>query len=254
MPTLSRLATPFIALLLGACAAAPAKRDPRDPFERVNRSIYKFNDGFDRAVAKPIAHGYRAATPQFVRTGVSNFFDNLHYPTTIVNDVLQAKVKSFFSDTGRFVLNSTLGVGGLFDPATSAGLDKNTRDLGQTFGKWGIGTGPYLMLPFLGPTDVRDAVGRGGDTFTTPQYYLLNFWPSAGLFAVEAVDTRYRLLSTDAVLDAAYDRYAFIRNAYLQRRQFMVTGSSASKEEEDEQKLFENLENTDQDGKTPPKE
>jgi phospholipid-binding lipoprotein MlaA len=230
MQSLMRLTVPLTTLLLlSGCAAAPAKRDPHDPWERMNRATYKFNDAIDRGIALPVARGYQRVTPQFVRTGVSNFFDNLNYPTTIVNDVLQAQVKSLFTDTGRLVLNTTLGVGGLFDPASSAGLPKNARDFGQTLGKWGIGAGPYLVLPFLGPSDVRDVIGRVGDHYTVPQTYLLDLWPSVGLGVAEAVDLRYRLLPQQPILESAYDPYGFVRSAYLQRRQFLITGARRRK-------------------------
>lgn len=238
-PTL-HLAVP-LALVLAGCAAAPAKRDPRDPWERLNRTTYAFNDTFDRKLARPVARTYQKVTPPFVRTGVSNFFDNLNYPIVIVNDLLQAQIKDFFSDTARLALNTTLGLGGFFDPASSAGLDKNTRDFGQTLGKWGIGTGPYLMLPVLGPSDVRDAFGRVGDGYSVPQTYLLDFWPSVGVWVGGAIDTRYRLLSQETILESTYDRYAFIRNAYLQHREFLVTGGASRKEEEEEEKMLDEL-------------
>jgi phospholipid-binding lipoprotein MlaA len=229
-------------LFLFGCASLPpnAKRDPRDPWEGMNRSIYKFNAKVDRGVLRPVAVGYRKVTPQFVRTGVSNFFDNLGYPVVIVNDVLQAQFKPFLNDTGRLLMNTTLGLGGLFDPASAAGLDKNERDFGQTLGKWGIGAGPYLMIPLVGPSDVRDAVGRVGDEFSSPRHYINNNYWDYGLFAVGVVDTRYRLLDTDQLVYNAYDPYAFLRNAYLQRREFKVHGAKAqSNEAEQEEKLLE---------------
>jgi phospholipid-binding lipoprotein MlaA len=251
MQTLHRFALPLALLVLGGCAAAPAKRDPRDPWERLNRSTYAFNDKLDHAIVRPVAQTYQKVTPQFLRSGVSNFFDNLHYTVVIVNDVLQFQVKDLFSDSGRFVLNSTLGIGGLFDPASSAGLDKNNRDFGQTLGKWGIGPGPYLMLPFLGPSDVRDAFGRAGDAYSKPETYLLGFWPSVGVAAGDSLDTRTRLLATESLLESAYDRYAFIRNAYLQHRQFLVSGGKPSKEQEEEEEQL--LNEIDKENPPPPK-
>ncbi|HVW70513.1 MAG TPA: VacJ family lipoprotein, partial [Steroidobacteraceae bacterium] len=139
-------------LTLCACAAAPAKRDPRDPWERMNRTTFNFNTKVDHAVLRPIARGYKNATPQWMRNGISNFFDNLDYPIVMVNDLLQGRFKTFGRDTGRFVMNTTLGIGGLLDPATDAGLEKNVNDLGLTFGHWGIHKGPYFVIPFLGPS------------------------------------------------------------------------------------------------------
>src|SRR5581483_2458006 len=136
--------------LLAGCASQPVThKDPRDPFERVNRVTYKFNDAVVQNVAKPVGHTYTRVVPQFMRTGLSNFIDNTQTPEIIVNDFLQAKFKAGFSDIGRFLLNSTVGVAGLLDPATAAGLPKDDNDFGRTLGTWGIHPGPYLVLPFL---------------------------------------------------------------------------------------------------------
>src|SRR5689334_15669570 len=203
--------------LLSACATLPpGERDPRDRFERTNRAIYRFNDSLDRHIAKPLAKGYVKTVPTPVRTGVSNFFHNLSYPTVIVNDLLQAKLKSFASDTARLVVNTTIGIGGLFDPATQMGLAAGNEDFGQTLGKWGVPPGPYMVLPIWGPSTVRDTVGFVGDQFTDPKTYLNDFYLSAGLTGLDLLSKRAELLSTDDVLARAYDPYVFIRNAYLQ--------------------------------------
>src|SRR5690349_6885375 len=150
--------------LLSACASLPqGERDPRDRFERANRAVYRFNDSLDRHIAKPMAKGYVKVVPAPVRTGVGNFFNNLTYPTVIVNDLLQAKLKSFASDTARLVVNTTIGIGGLFDPATQMGLPTGDEDFGQTLGKWGVPPGSYMVLPIFGPSTVRDTVGFVGD-------------------------------------------------------------------------------------------
>ena len=255
---------PLLAMLclsLFGCATAPGTQpDPRDPFERVNRATYRFNDAVDRAVLKPVALGYRKVTPRPVRTGVSNFIDNLSYTTTIVNDLLQLKFKPFLQDTGRLVVNTTVGIGGLFDPATRIGLQKNEEDLGLTFGHYGAGPGPYIVIPFLGPSDLRDGIGRVGDIFTDPRHYISNSWVSYGLWGLQVVDTRSRLLDSEKVLEGAYDRYAFLRNVYLQRRQYLVTGGETSKQQqqqeqqqyEDEKKILEETEGGEQ-PQTPPK-
>jgi phospholipid-binding lipoprotein MlaA len=226
-------------LLLGCAALPPGKRNPRDPWERMNRATYRFNDKFDRAIAQPVARGYRKATPHFVQTGVTNFFDNLEYPIVMVNDLLQGQFRPFLSDTGRLLLNSTVGIGGLMDPATNIGLDKNDRDFGQTLGKWGAGTGPYLVIPFLGPSDVRDAVGRVADEYSNPRHYIRNTWVRYGLAGLRAVDTRARFLDAQGAIDSAYDPYAFLRNVYLQHRDFKVNGGQSANEEQLEQKLLE---------------
>jgi phospholipid-binding lipoprotein MlaA len=249
---------PLLALLclsLLGCASLPpgAKRDPRDPFERMNRSIYSFNNGFDRAIAHPVATTYRKVVPQVVRTGVSNFMDNIDYPIVIINDFLQLKFKQFGQDTGRFLLNSTVGLGGLLDPATAAGLAKNDEDLGQTFGHWGAKPGPYIMIPILGPSDMRDGLGRIGDIWLSPRHYIKNDTVSWTLWGVEAIDVRYRLLDTDKLLEGVYDRYGFLRNAYLQRRQFLVTdGQVSGEQQQEEEELKEEQEILQQSGETPP--
>lgn len=249
-------------LSLFGCATQPiAKPDPRDPFERVNRVTYRFNDALDRAVLKPVALGYRKITPRPVRTSVSNFVDNLSYTTVIVNDLLQLKFKPFFQDTGRLVVNTTAGIGGLFDPASRIGLQKNDEDLGLTFGHWGAGPGPYIVIPFLGPSDVRDGIGRIGDIFTDPRHYIRNPWVSWSLWGVQVVDTRARLVDSEKVLEEAYDKYAFLRNAYLQRRQYLVTGGETSSQQQqqeqqqydEEKRILEESEGGEQ-PQSPPKE
>ncbi|HEY5102404.1 MAG TPA: VacJ family lipoprotein [Steroidobacteraceae bacterium] len=232
----NRFRTEAIALALvcvtvvGCASQAPLKRDPRDPFERVNRVTFAFNDKLDKAIAKPVARAYRKVAPHFVQTGISNFMDNINYPITIVNDILQGKLKPALSDVGRFVLNTTVGMGGLFDPATAAGLDKNDEDLGLTFGKWGLHQGPYIVLPIVGPSTVRDALGRVGDEFVTPQNYIQDKWTRYGLDGLHYLDIRARLLDVEGALDNAFDRYAVLRSVYLQRRQYQVTGGTGADE------------------------
>ncbi|MGH8445393.1 MAG: MlaA family lipoprotein [Solimonas sp.] len=206
------------AMLLAGCAHN-SPYEPADPLERVNRPIYAFNTTADKYVLRPVAKTYVDYVPAPLRIGVSNFFDNLFYPTVVVNDALQAKFKQSGLDLTRFVLNSTFGLAGLLDPATMVGLAKNDEDLGQTLGYWGIGEGWYLMLPLFGPTTNRDLVGRVGDNWTAPlQYADLDIGPRIGITAVQAVDTRSQLLDLDSVLDQQLDPYVFIRTAYLQRR------------------------------------
>jgi phospholipid-binding lipoprotein MlaA len=230
----------LLLLLLSGCATQPGmKSDPRDPWERMNRGTYRFNDAFDRAIAKPVARGYRKAIPHFVQTGIGNFLDNLESPVIMVNDLLQGQFKAFVSDTGRLLMNTTLGIGGLLDPATAAGLDKNDRDFGQTLGKWGLRTGPYLVIPFLGPSDIRDAVGRVGDVYSDPRHYIRSNWLSWGLWGVGAVNTRARLLDVEGAIAGAYDPYAFIRSAYLQHRDYKVHGAQSTGEEDQEEKMME---------------
>jgi phospholipid-binding lipoprotein MlaA len=224
-------------LTLFGCASLPpnAKRDPRDPWERVNRTTFKVNMAIDHAVARPVARTYEKITPRVVRTGVSNFLDNLFYPVTMANDLLQLKFKPFGQDTGRFLMNTTIGIGGLFDPASRAGLPKNEEDLGQTFGYWGAKPGPYLMIPILGPSDVRDGIGRVGDIWLSPPHYIRNNYVSYSLWGLGVLDARYRLLPQDKLLDEAYDPYAFLRNAYLQRREYLVHDGKLTDEQRRQQ-------------------
>jgi phospholipid-binding lipoprotein MlaA len=239
--TIRLSALSLVLLTLLGCAAAPAKKDPRDPWERLNRTTYKFTDTVDKAVLRPVAHGYQNVTPKFVRTGVSNFMDNLGYPLVIVNDLLQARFKTFARDTGRLLINTTLGIGGLLDPATPAGLERTENDFGLTFGRWGAPKGPYFVIPLLGPSDVRDGLGRIPSAYLSPQNWVDNNWVKYSVWVVSLVDARYRLLPTDPLIDSAYDPYLFVKNAYLQRRDYLLSkGSSGpSKSESDADKLLD---------------
>jgi phospholipid-binding lipoprotein MlaA len=214
-----------LALLCAAgCATVPSgKPDPRDPWERFNRTSFAINDALDRATLKPAAKAYKKVTPKFVRTGISNFISNLDTISTVVNDVLQGKMRQAGQDSARFLMNSTLGLGGLFDPASAAGLERNDEDFGQTLGKWGVKSGPYLMLPLLGPSTVRDSFARIPDQFTHPVNYLEDDSTRYLIRAVDVLDLRAGLLDLDAQLEKSYDRYAFVRTAWLQRREYMVT-------------------------------
>lgn len=226
--------------LLPACASLPpGERDPRDPMERFNRSVYRFNDTLDRNVARPVAKAYVKVTPAPVRSGVSNFFRNLNSTTVIANNLLQAKPKAFFTETARLVVNTTIGIGGLFDPASQLGIPAGDEDFGQTLGRWGVRSGPYVVLPLLGPSTVRDTVGFVGDQFTDPKYYLVNdLWLNAGLSVLSLVDSRAGLLGTDEVLASSFDPYVFMRNAFLQRREFQVQDGTPPAEQE-EFEIFE---------------
>jgi phospholipid-binding lipoprotein MlaA len=212
-------------LSVSACVTLPpnSPRSPQDPWESWNRGVYKVNDKVDRAVVKPVARTYVRIVPQFIRTGVTNFFDNLDTPTVMINDALQGKFLAAGNDLGRFLFNSTVGVGGIFDPATSAGMDKNNEDFGQTLGHWGVHPGPFLELPLFGPSDLRDAPGKVVDSYTNPRQYVNNNWVKYGLWLPALIDTRARLLPLDETLKNVYDPYAFIRDAYLQRRAYLVS-------------------------------
>ena len=212
----------FALTLVGCATVPPSERTPRDPWQRMNRGIYKFNDVFDRAIARPAARVYLRALPEVVRTGLNNFFNNITYPDIIVNALLQGQLKPFARDTGRFVVNSTVGLAGLFDPASRMGLPLEERDFGQTFGKWGFPSGPFLVIPFLGPADVRDGLGRIPDAYAGPWPYIKNPYWEYGTWMLYEVRNRADLLPLTDMANKTYDPYAFERNAYLQHRDFMI--------------------------------
>ena len=215
---------------LSGCATTQ-QAAPRDPWERVNRGTQRFNDAVDRAVLKPVATGYRGFVPQVIRTGVRNFIGNLMFPTTIVNDLLQLKLLDTGADIGRFALNSTLGIGGLLDPATSAGIPRNDEDFGQTLGRWGVPAGPYIVLPLLGPSTLRDTPAIAADWQTDLRNQLdLDTGTRVALGAQAVVVRRESLLSIDETLEGVFDRYAFIRNAWLQRREYLVRDGDVPEE------------------------
>ena len=208
--------------LLAGCASVPTgKPDPRDPFERVNRSIYHFNSVTDHAVFQPAARAWKATVPRPVRTGLSNFVNNLAYPGTIINDLLQGKFTQGGHDFTRLLINTVFGFG-FFDPATAAGLERHDEDFGQTLGKWGVPAGPYVMLPIFGPSSVRDAPMRLADDYTDVRHYFSDPYAQWGLWAIDKLEVRASLLDLDAALDRTYDPYAFVRNAWIQRREYQV--------------------------------
>jgi phospholipid-binding lipoprotein MlaA len=201
-----------------------------DPLETVNRGVFWFNEQADRFVIKPVAKGYDWLLPKPVKRGVSNVFDNLFTPVVAVSDLMQGNVQESAEDVGRFVVNSTVGVVGIFDVATGWGLEKRREDIGQAFGAWGIGSGPYLVLPILGPSSVRDGVGLIGNYFLSPQNYIEDDGVRWGVTVLGGIDTRYRLLDASTVLEqAALDRYAFVRSSYAQYRQNLVENKDAGK-------------------------
>jgi phospholipid-binding lipoprotein MlaA len=213
-------------LLLGGCAT-PA--NPKDPFEKFNRSMFAFNDAADRVVLKPAATAYKEVLPSFVQTGVNNFFGNLSDAWSAVNNLLQGKGQDGMSDVTRFALNSTFGLVGVLDIASEAGLQKHNEDFGQTLGIWGVPSGPYLMLPLLGPSTVRDTAALPVDyqadiwSYTTP-INLRNVGTG-----VRAIDQRASVLDASNLMEeAALDRYEFIRDGYLQRRESRVFDGEAS--------------------------
>ena len=219
-------------LSASACVTLPpnSPRVPQDPWESWNRGVYKVNDKLDRTILKPVTKGYVRVVPSPIRTGITNFFANLNMTTVLFNDTLQGKLRAAGNDLGRFLLNSTVGLGGILDPATPAGLAHNNNDFGVTLGHWGVHPGPFLELPLLGPSDVRDGAGEVVDTYTDPRQYIHNNYVRYGLFVPRFIDIRASLLSLDETLKNVYDPYAFIRDAYLQRRAYLVSGGKSAPE------------------------
>ena len=217
-----RTALAAAVLLLSACATVPgARSDARDPLERVNRGVYRFNVAADHAIFRPAGRAWKAAVPRPVRQGLGHFVGNLEYPVTIVNDVLQGKFGDGGRDFTRLLVNSVVGLG-FFDPATRVGLARHDEDFGQTLGKWGVPSGPYLMIPLFGPSSLRDAPAKLADEYSNPRHYLQEPYLRWGLWTAEKLELRANLLDADAVLERAYDPYAFVRSAWLQRREYQV--------------------------------
>ena len=231
------------ALLLGLLsvtlfAGCASTNNPRDPLEPLNRAVYHFNDGLDKAIMKPVATVYREVLPDVVRTGVTNFFNNLYDILTALNNLLQGKIADAVSDVGRLAVNTTVGVAGLIDVATEIGLERHKEDFGQTLGRWGIGDGPYLQIPFLGPSSVRDAIGAFGDYKVDPIRWIWRDHVATrnSLWGLYFVNLRASLLDSTKILDeAALDPYEFQRDAYLQRRRNLIYDGNppSQKEEED---------------------
>jgi phospholipid-binding lipoprotein MlaA len=216
--------------LLGGCAT---NGNPRDPFEPVNRAVYQFNDAFDKVIAKPVAEFYTEVVPQVIRTGVGNFFSNLNDVIVALNDLLQGKIPDAINDMGRVLVNTTLGVFGVMDPATALGVEKRNEDFGQTLGYWGLGSGPYIVLPFLGPSSARDTVGWVGDVYAWPGTYVESNRGRNALIAARFISARADLLQATQLLEtAALDPYEFLRDAYLQRRNNLVHDGNPPEEVE----------------------
>ncbi|MCW3150401.1 VacJ family lipoprotein [Stutzerimonas stutzeri] len=202
-------------MALGAPVLQAAEEDPWEGF---NRAVFRFNDTLDTYTLKPLAKGYQKVTPTFLEDGIGNVFRNLDDVVVLTNDLLQGKVHEAGIDTSRILFNTTFGLLGFFDVATRMGLQKNDEDFGQTLGVWGLGNGPYVVLPLLGPSTVRDAAGRVPDSFLQP-YPHIDHVPTRNVTrGVEVVDTRAELLSAEKMITG--DKYIFVRNAYLQNREF----------------------------------
>jgi phospholipid-binding lipoprotein MlaA len=223
---------PLIATLtLTGCAV---NGDPRDPIEPVNRAIHSFNEGFDRTILKPVAKGYQAVTPEFAQTSIRNFFANLDDVTVLANDILQLKLEQTTHDFLRLTFNSTFGMLGLFDVAADMGLQKHNEDFGQTLGRWGAGSGPYLVMPFLGPSDLRDMLGFFVDGMYSDLLWNLDDNSTRNLIlSLRLVARRADLLEATQVVDeAALDNYEFTRDFYLERRRGLIYDGNPPLEQE----------------------
>ena len=204
-----------------------------DPWEKYNRRMHRFNNAVDRRVAKPLARGYVRVVPRPVRLGVSNFFNNLSQPLTMVNSLLQGKPKQAGQSLGRFVLNSTVGIGGIFDPASRAHIPQKSEDFGQTLGVWGWKRSRYVELPFFGPRTVRDVFGMAGDAPLSPLRRVEEDTVRIPLQGLQLVDMRAQLLSTDSLREGAEDDYTLVRDAWSQRRDYQIFGDRAAKDGKD---------------------
>jgi len=231
-----------IATVLVGCASIPAgvEPSPNDPWEPFNRSVFEFNENLDAYFLKPVVTGYRFVLPEFVRDGIYNFFSNYNDIYTALNNLLQGKPSDAFSDLMRVVVNTTFGLGGFIDMATPGGLEKHKEDWGQTFGVWGVPSGPYVVLPFFGPSSVRDTFGTAADLETD---YFFKYIPDVGLRnsvtglrVVNARNTYYE--AGDLLNGAAIDKYSFLRDAYIQRREYQINDGR-----EDEEPLMPPYEN-----------
>lgn len=218
---------------LSGCASLTSQKE-NDPLEFVNRGVYQFNEKADQYVLEPVAKGYQFVTPNFVDTGISNFFSNLDDVVVLINDVLQLKFNQAVSDGGRVLVNSTVGVLGFIDMATDMGMPKHNEDFGQTLGAYGVGTGPYIVLPILGPSTLRDTLGIFADSFVDPIQQIDDSDAMWAAIALEGIDARADLISTKKIIDkASLNPYEFIRSGYFQRREYLVYDGNPPLDDED---------------------
>lgn len=227
------MALAVFSLALSACANVPKEqRSENDPWEPLNRPLYSFNTTFDKVTLKPVAKGYQKITPRPVRTGITNFMKNLVTPRSIINNFLQGKPAYGFSELGRFVINSTVGIGGLFDVATASGIERHREDFGQTAAVWGIPPGPYVMLPFLGPQTLRRAVLLPIDIASNPLYHYDNSSVRDKLYILRSIELRERLFAAERILEDSKDHYITVRESYLQNREYEVYDGNPPEDDE----------------------
>jgi phospholipid-binding lipoprotein MlaA len=234
MKTKPRLAA---LLALALVAGATHAQSANDPFERANRAIFGFNEVLDSAVLTPVAKGYQAVVPELMRSGVSNFFGNFGDGWSAINNLLQGKGEASATMVMRVATNTLFGIGGVFDVASDLGMERSTEDLGQTLGRWGMPAGPYIVWPLLGPSTARDTLGRPLDLAWSHSLVINDAGVNLSLSALNLIDTRASLLSASRVVDGlAFDKYTFIRDAYIARRRNLVyDGNPPELPEEKEQ-------------------
>ncbi len=248
MARLLLLVMVVFSLAVGGCATTSVTDpDNPDPWEKYNRKVFRFNKALDDAILKPVAKGYQAVTPDFVEKGVSNLFANLFDLSSSLNNLLQGKPAVAGSDAARFVINSTLGVLGLFDVASKTGLTKHQEDFGQTLAVWGLKSGPYLMLPFIGPSTLRDAPALAVDYYTYPLAYVNHDLTRWELTATYYVDQRsYLLYAEEAIGTEFFDPYAVLRDAYLERRAILIADGQGIGATDEDDEMIRELEELDE--------
>lgn len=248
-----------LCLQIAACGTMPRAADgsrieptPGDPWEPLNRPIFLFNGGLDKVTFKPLAKGYQIIVPKVLRLGVSNFSINLRAPLNIINHFLQGKPREGLKQTGRFVMNSTFGIGGLMDVATGAGLPERKEDFGQTLAVWGVPNGPYVVVPFIGPRTLRDAVMIPLNILADPLLHYNDSSVRDKVYLLRAIDLRARLFAAESLVEGAYDRYVRIREGYLQRRQGQIDDKdydgdvNAGDASEDDDDYYDDMEDPDE--------
>lgn len=249
------------AALLAGCATAPPRSDveayreykkTNDPMEPLNRGVFAFNDAMDHVIAKPLAQGYKFITPKFLRNIISNILDNLEEPLTLVNDILQGEFNRAGVSLGRFVTNSTIGVGGMFEVAEDLGMERHEEDFGQTFAVWGVPTGPYVVLPFFGPSSVRGSFGEAADFFGDPVGIVLDqvvneSGLSLAITGADVLDARTRNLDTvEELKKGAIDFYATARSAYRQNRAADIRNGERPDDTQEEEDIFDDFEDIEE--------
>jgi phospholipid-binding lipoprotein MlaA len=223
--TVRTIALLIVAAALSACAGNPEKageRSTADPWEPLNRPIYRFNDTLDKVIIKPIAKGYEFIIPSVIRQGVTNFSRNLRTPLVGINNLLQGKGKAATNDLGRFLMNSSFGVGGIFDLATPAGFDQNDEDFGQTLAVWGVPSGPYVVVPLLGSNTLRDALMIPANVFADPLFHVKNRSVRDKIYGLRLIDVRQRLFAAERLMKDSQDKYLTVRESFLQRREYLI--------------------------------